>query len=139
LVRNENINNIKIKVMEESRMKKHVTIVGALQIGFSSLWLILAVVLFFIFNFARSQVGDDDTALRVLGFLSISLPLFIGVISLLGLISGIALLSYKGWGRIITIIVSALGCFNIPIGTLVGVYSIWVLMQDDTVKLFNHQ
>jgi hypothetical protein len=139
LVRNENINNIKIKVMEESRMKKHVTIVGALQIGFSSLWLILAVVLFFIFNFARSQVGDDDTALRVLGFLSISLPLFIGVISLLGLISGIALFSYKGWGRIITIIVSALGCFNIPIGTLVGVYSIWVLMQDDTVKLFNHQ
>ncbi|MGD0584053.1 MAG: hypothetical protein ABR974_14050 [Bacteroidales bacterium] len=125
--------------MEESRMKKHVTIVGALQIGFSSLWLILAVVLFFIFNFARSQVGDDETALKVLGFLSISLPLFIGVLSLLGLVSGIALLSYKGWGRIITIIVSALGCFNIPIGTLVGVYSIWVLMQDDTVKLFNHQ
>jgi len=120
-------------------MKKHVTIVGALQIGFSSLWLILAVVLFFIFNFARSQVGDDETALKVLGFLSISLPLFIGVLSLLGLVSGIALLSYKGWGRIITIIVSALGCFNIPIGTLVGVYSIWVLMQDDTVKLFNHQ
>jgi len=125
--------------MEESRMKKHVTIVGALQIGFSSLWLILAVVLYFIFTFARGQVGDDDTALKVLGFLSISLPVFLGVISLLGLISGIALLSYRGWARIITIIVSALGCFNIPIGTLVGVYTIWVLMQDDTVKLFDHK
>ncbi len=125
--------------MEESRMKKHVTIVGALQIGFSSLWLILAIVLFFIFNFARGQVGEDPTALKVLGFLAISLPAFIGLISLLGIVAGIALLSYKGWGRVVTIIVSALGCFNIPIGTLVGVYSIWVLMQDDTVKLFNNQ
>ncbi|HVN58334.1 MAG TPA: hypothetical protein VMT63_08570 [Bacteroidales bacterium] len=125
--------------MEESRMKKHVTIVGALQIGFSSLWLILAVVLYFIFNFARGQVGDDDTALKVLGFLSISLPLFIGLISVIGIASGIALLSYRSWGRILTIIVSAIGCFNIPIGTLVGVYSIWVLMQDDTVKLFEHK
>jgi hypothetical protein len=125
--------------MEESRMKKHVTIVGALQIGFSCLWLILAVVLYFIFNFARGQVGDDPTALKVLGFMSISLPLFIGLLSLLGLVAGIAVLSYKGWGRIITIIVSALGCFNIPIGTLVGVYSIWVLMQDDTVKLFEQK
>ncbi len=120
-------------------MKKHVTIVGALQIGFSSLWLIAAIVLYFVFNFARGQVGDDETALNVLGFLAIALPLFLGVISILGLVAGIAVLSYKGWGRIITIIVSALGCFNIPIGTLVGVYTIWVLMQDDTVKLFNNQ
>jgi hypothetical protein len=123
--------------MEESRMKKHVTIVGALQIGFSSLWLILSVVLFFIFSFARSQVGDDETAVRVLSFMAIVLPLFLGMISVLGLIAGIGVLSYKGWARIITIIVSALGCFNIPIGTLVGVYTIWVLMQDDTVKLFD--
>jgi hypothetical protein len=125
--------------MEESRMKKHVTIVGALQIGFSSLWLILSVVLYFIFNFARGQVGDDPTAVKVLSFMAISLPLFLGLISVLGLIAGIALLNYKGWARIITIIVSALGCLNIPIGTLVGVYTIWVLMQDDTVKLFDRQ
>ncbi len=125
--------------MEESRMKKHVTIVGALQIGFSSLWLILSIVLYFIFNFARGQAGDDPTAVKVLGFMAISLPLFLGMISLIGLAGGIGLLSYKGWGRIITIIVSAIGCFNIPIGTLVGVYSIWVLMQDDTVKMFDHQ
>jgi uncharacterized membrane protein len=124
--------------MEESRMKKHVTIVGALQIGFSSLWLIASIVLYFVFNFARGQVGDDETAVRVLSFMAFALPMFLGMISVIGLVAGIGVLSYKGWGRIITIIVSALGCFNIPIGTLVGVYSIWVLMQDDTVKLFNN-
>lgn len=125
--------------MEESKMKKHVTIVGALQIGFSTLWLIAAIVLFIVFNFARGFVNNDEVATKVLAFLGIALPVLIGVISVIGLIGGIALLSYRGWARILVIIVSALGCLNIPIGTLVGVYTIWVLMQDDTVKLFENQ
>ena len=120
-------------------MKKHVTIVGALQIGFSTLWLIAAIVLFIVFNFARGFVNNDEVATKVLAFLGIALPVLIGVISVIGLIGGIALLSYRGWARILVIIVSALGCLNIPIGTLVGVYTIWVLMQDDTVKLFENQ
>jgi len=122
--------------MEESRMKKHVTVVGALQIGFSILWLIGAIVIFFVFNFARGFVENDDVAGTVLKVMGIVLPVFLGTIATLGLVGGIALLSYKSWARILTIVVSALGCFNIPIGTLIGVYSIWVLMQDETVKLF---
>jgi hypothetical protein len=126
--------------MEDSKMKKHVTAVAAIQIGFSTLWLIGAVVLYFVLTFARSQVSvEEEMAVKVLTLLSMILPVFIGVIALIGLIGGIGLLSYKQWGRIMTIIVSALGCFNIPIGTLIGVYSIWVLMQDETVKLFQAQ
>lgn len=118
-------------------MKKHVTVVGAIEIGFSILWLLFAVAAFLALKFAKGMVGGDDIAIKVLGTVGIVVPLFLGVISILGLIGGIGLLSYRGWARIITIIISALGCFNIPIGTLIGVYSIWVLMQDDTVKLFN--
>jgi hypothetical protein len=124
--------------MEEvSKMKKHVTVVGALQIGFSTLWLIAAIVLLIVFNFAKGFVENDEVAVRVLGFLSYILPAFIGTIALLGLIGGIALLSYRSWARVLVIIISALGCLNIPIGTLVGVYTIWVLMQDETVKMFS--
>jgi hypothetical protein len=123
--------------MEDSKMKKHVTAVAAIQIGFSTLWLIGAVVLYFILTFARGQVPvDEEMGIKVLTLLATVLPVFIGVIALIGLIGGIGLLSYKQWGRIMTIIVSALGCFNIPIGTLIGAYSIWVLMQDETVKMF---
>jgi hypothetical protein len=56
--------------------------------------------------------------------------------STLGLVGGIGLLSYMSWARYLVIVVAALGCLNIPIGTLKGVYSLWVLLQDDTVKLF---
>lgn len=125
--------------MEELRMKKHVTLVGAIQIGFSILGLIGAFAVFFALSFARGQVGDDETAQMVLSFLSISLPLLIGVISTLGLVGGIGLLTYKPWARSIVIVVSALGCLNIPFGTLKGVYAIWVLMQNETIKLFNKE
>ena len=122
--------------MEDSKMKKHVTVVGAIQIGFAILGLLVAVTLFFVMSFARSQVGNDDTAQLVLGFLSVSLPILFGFLSTLGLVGGIGLLAYKSWARYLVMVVAALGCLNIPIGTLKGVYTLWVLLQDDTVKLF---
>ncbi len=125
--------------MEDSRMKKHVAVVGAIQIGFAILGLILAVVIFFVMSFARSQVGGDYTGEMVLGFLSVSLPILFGFLSTLGLVGGIGLLAYKSWARYLVMVVAALGCLNIPIGTLKGVYTLWVLLQDDTIKLFNNK
>jgi hypothetical protein len=122
--------------MEDSKMKKHVTVVGAIQIGFGALGLIGAVVVFFALNFARTQVGDDEVAGTVLRLISISLPVLIGFMSTLGLVGGIGLFTYQPWARYLVIVVSALGCLNIPIGTLKGVYALWVLLQDDTIKLF---
>jgi hypothetical protein len=123
--------------MDESKMKKHVTVVGAIQIGFSILGLIGALAVFFALNFARGQAEDDETGRMVLLFLSISLPLLIGFISTVGLVGGIGLLAYKPWARYLVIVVSALGCLNIPFGTVKGIYAFWVLLQDDTIKLFN--
>jgi hypothetical protein len=125
--------------MEDSKMKKHVAVVGAIQIGFAILGLILAVVIFFVMSFARSQVGGDETGEMVLGFLSISLPILFGFLSTLGLVGGIGLLAYKSWARYLVMVVAALGCLNIPIGTLKGVYTLWVLLQDETIKLFENK
>lgn len=122
--------------MEESKMKKHVTVVAAIQIGFGFLGLIGALAVFLALNFARTQVGDEEVAGPVLRLLSVSLPLLIGSISTLGLIGGIGLFTFRPWARYIVIVVSALGLLNIPIGTLKGVYFLWVLLQNDTIKLF---
>jgi hypothetical protein len=122
---------------ETNRMKKHVTVVGAIHIGFGFIGLIGALGAFFALNFAKGVVGNDEIPSMVLGFLSISVPLLIGFLSTLGLIGGIGLLSFQSWARYLVIIVAALGCLNIPIGTLKGVYSLWVLLQEDTIKLFN--
>jgi hypothetical protein len=97
----------------------------------------IAVAIFFALTFARGFVENDDAGQMVLGFLSISIPLLFGFISTLGLAGGIGLLAYRPWARYLIIVISAIGCVNIPFGTVKGVYSIWVLIQDESIKLFN--
>jgi len=123
--------------MEDSKMRKHVVVVGAIHIGFGFIGLIGAVAVFIALRFAKGFVGGEDIPQMVLGFLSLSLPLLIGFLSTLGLVGGIGLLSFQSWARYLIIVVAALGCLNIPIGTLKGVYSLWVLLQDETIRLFN--
>jgi hypothetical protein len=125
--------------MEDSKMKKHVTIVGAIHVGFGTLGLIAAFAAFFVLKFAKGFVANEEIPNMILGFLSVSVPILIGLMSTLGLVGGIGLLSMRPWSRILVIVVAALGCLNIPIGTLKGVYSIWVLMQDDTIKMFKEE
>jgi len=117
-------------------MKKHVIVVGAIHIGFGFLGLIMAAAIFVGLKFAKGMVGGDEIPTMILNFLSVSLPLLVGFLSTLGLIGGIGLISLQPWARYLIIVVAALGCLNIPIGTLKGVYSLWVLLQDETVKLF---
>ena len=124
--------------MEESnKMRKHVTVVGAIHIGFGFIGLIGALAAFFALNFARGVVGNEEIPAMVLRFLSVSVPLLIGFLSTLGLVGGIGLLSFQPWARYLVMVVAAIGCLNIPIGTLKGVYSLWVLLQDETMQLFN--
>jgi hypothetical protein len=125
--------------MEDSKMKKHVTIVGAIHIGFGILGLIGAAVVFFALNFAKGFVANEEVPTMVLSILAVSLPLLIGFMSTLGLVGGIGLLGFRSWARYLVIVVAALGCLNIPIGTLKGVYSLWVLLQDETIKLFENK
>ena len=120
-------------------MKKHVTVVGAIHIGFGILGLIAAVASFFVFTFLIGVVGNEDVPVMLFKILRICVPILVGFNSTLGLAGGIGLLSYQPWARYVVIVVAALGCLNIPIGTLKGVYSLWVLLQDDTVKLFEQK
>ena len=69
--------------MEDSKMKKHVTVVGAIHIGFGILGLIAAVAIFFALNFARGFVENEEVPNMVLKFLSVSLPLLVGFMSTL--------------------------------------------------------
>ncbi len=117
-------------------MKQHVSFVGAIHVGFGILGLLGALTVFIIFNFAQGFVVEEPLAEEILSFLGGTLSILIMFFASLGIIGGIGLFSYKPWARILVMIVSAINCLNIPIGTAKGVYSIWVLMQKETMELF---
>lgn len=128
--------------MEENMMKKHLTAVATIRIALSTLVLIGIMIAVTAFGFAMEFVPAEDLPKQVM-------PLIKGIfsfimiasasVSVLGIIAGIGLLNYKSWGRILMLVVSAFSLINIPIGTIVGVYSFWVLMQDETIRLFQEQ
>ena len=58
------------------------------------------------------------------------------LLSLPGIIAGIGLLKFRPWARILTIVLSALNLMNIPFGTILGVYGLWVMLSDEGSRLF---
>jgi hypothetical protein len=128
--------------MEENRMKKHVTAVAAIRIALHSLGLIGIIVASIAVRFAFDFIPQEEIPELVMPFLEgivFFLFVVVGLISVLGIIGAVGLLANKGWARILSIVVAAVCCLNIPIGTLSGVYTIWVLLQDETIAMFKKQ
>jgi len=121
---------------KQKNMKQHVSFVGALHIGFGLLGLAGALAIFFGFQFLYEFVQDEPMAEKVLSYVGNTLALIIIFFSSLGIIGGIGLFSFRPWARILVMIVSAMNCLNVPVGTAKGIYSIWVLMQPETIELF---
>ena len=49
----------------------------------------------------------------------------------------ISLIKRKEWGRIMVLVVSFFNLINFPLGTALGIYSIIILMKEETAKLFS--
>jgi len=117
-------------------MQKHITAVAALHIGFGILGIVVGLVLFALLSGVGMFIQDYE-AQFILWIVGVSLGAFLIIVSIPGVIAGIGLLKYKNWARILTLIISAIDLLNIPFGTALGIYSIWALVQEDTIQIFN--
>ena len=123
-------------------MDTHVKVVGVLYIAFSALALLGAFVLMVTVGGAAGIVGaaappeDAAIALPIIGITGLALVLLLVILGLPGLITGWGLLNYKPWARILGLILAVLNLFNIPLGTALGIYALWVLLNKDTERLF---
>jgi hypothetical protein len=117
-------------------MRQHVTVVAAMRIGFGALGLFLALVCFVAIT-GGGLISGDEEAIAITSIVGTVVAGFLVLLSLPGIIGGIGLLQGKPWARILVLILSVFDLFNIPIGTAIGVYTIWVLMQEETEELFS--
>ena len=119
-------------------MEKHINVIASLRIGFSILGILLGSVFFIVLYFVGDFV-DDHEAETVLTIIANVIMVLIIVLSIPGIIAGIGLFKRKEWARILTLILSVLDLFNVPIGTAIGAYSIWALVQPETAELFKNK
>lgn len=117
-------------------MKQHVTVVAALQIGFGILKVFIAALVFMIMM-AGGLISGDAEALAIITVVGLAVSAFLVLTALPGIVGGYGLLKGKNWARVLVIFLSVLDMIDFPIGTAVGVYSLWVLVNNETTEMFD--
>ena len=114
-------------------MKSHVQIVAGLNIAAGALYLLGAFALFAFFGLIGGVVAanGEPGAGGIIGAIAAFLSVFLVLLGLPSIIAGWGLFLGKGWARILTIVLAVLHLPNVPIGTALGVYSLWVLLSDE--------
>ena len=110
----------------QSRVAGHVRLLGILWLAISAFRLIPGFFLLTIFRHGFGFLPPDvpyflPGLLRMVGF-------FLLAGAVLGLVTAWGLLERQPWARMMAIV---LGCFNLmdmPFGTALGIYTLWVLL-----------
>jgi len=117
------------------KMEDHLKIIAYIRIGLGSLFLVVAIFLFSLF-IIPGIVPDNRKDLPILMAYGIVIALLPLVSAAWDLAGGIGLLKRKRWARILVLIGAIPELFLFPVGTTIGIYTIWILMQKETIQLF---
>lgn len=110
-----------------SRVQQHIRLLGILWLANSALNLVGGVALFIVANTIFGQYGPAHAPFFLHGLLSV-IAVAVGIKGLLGFAAGWGLLQRESWARMLTIVLSFLSLFNVPLGTALGIYGLWVLL-----------
>jgi len=130
-------------------MEKHLNVVAILNIVYRSLVIVWAFVLLALVAWFDDLIGElvqwgsinpNEVPMGVFDIVPLILVPIAGlmaIVSVAGILGAVGVLKKKEWGRILLLIVSFFNLLRIPLGTILGGYSIWVLLNDETIRIFN--
>jgi hypothetical protein len=104
---------------------------------FGAIGILIGLFLLVVIIFGGLISGDSE-AITITGIVGTTLCGFFLLLSVPEVIGGIGLLKRRGWAKILVLIISILDLVNIPIGTAIGIYAIWVLLNEKTALLFTN-
>jgi hypothetical protein len=122
-------------------MDTHVRVLGVLNIAIGAIGLIVAALMLIGVGGAAgiiSASADPDEAAVAIPILSIVgafVMLVLFAFSAPAIVTGIGLLYFKPWARVLGIVLSAIALLGFPWVTILGVYGLWVLFSKDTERL----
>lgn len=114
-------------------MRDHLKVLGWLYVVSGALVLLAAILFGTLFGVIGIAGGEEGGLF--IGGLGFFISLFIAMLGVPSLVCGWALLNYKPWARTLGIILSAVQVANVPLGTLLGGYGLWVLLNDESRRM----
>jgi len=114
-----------------SRVQEHVRLLAILWFALSALNALGGVVLIILANTLFLHLHDFGAPEAPTAFLN-PLLTFVGVFvvakAAAGFAAGYGLLQREPWARVLALILAFLGLINVPFGTALSVYTLWVLL-----------
>ncbi|MEO5922715.1 MAG: hypothetical protein ABIR70_02710 [Bryobacteraceae bacterium] len=105
----------------------HIRLLGILWIANGALYLVPALMILTVFGVAFLPGGLPSFVLSLIPIIGYAL-LFAGGISAA---VGWGLLMHQPWARTGAMIMAAINLLHIPIGTALGIYTLWALLPAD--------
>jgi hypothetical protein len=123
-----------VMVMQQraGRVLGHLHLLGIFWFAISAFNSIIAVVLYIIANTLLAPGGPAGAPSFLRPLLSVVAIIVLGG-SALGFTAGWGLMHREPWARVLALVLAFLVLFiNIPVGTAVGIYTMWVLMPKES-------
>ena len=115
-------------------MQQHVPILGWIYVVGHAIFLAAGFVVLLLIGLAPAT--SEPAPIWMLGVVGMAVGLLMVALALPGLLAGYGLLTRKPWGRMLAMAVGILGLVNFPLGTAIGVYTLWVLTQPAASEYF---
>src|ERR1700727_399918 len=109
------------------RVQEHLHLVGILWLSLSAFYVIGGMILLLMANTLLAPGGGAEAPFFVRPLLSV-VAIFVLVKALVGFIAGWGVTQREPWARTLVLVLSFVSLFNVPFGTAVGAYTMWVLL-----------
>jgi hypothetical protein len=109
-----------------SRIAGHIRLLGIFWLAMSAFRLLPGVALLVIFR-PEHHAFLHDVPLFVMDLLQTIGWIFVGA-ALIGIAAGWGLLERQPWARMLAIVLGCFSLLDLPFGTAIGIYTLWVLL-----------
>ncbi len=117
-------------------MKDHIKVVGILWVLFGAFWLCLASFALLVFLGVAMIPNVESIGPGLLRLIGVVVSAFLAAMGLPQIIGGLGLLARKEWARILVLVLAFIALLNVPFGTALGIYTMIVLFNPETVSMF---
>ena len=123
------------------RVQEHVRLLGLFWLAFSAFNTVGSVVLYVLANtlFVHlREFGAPEAPTAFLRPLLSVVAILLFAKAAIGFIAGWGLLQHEKWARILALVLAFVSLFtNIPFGTALGVYTMWVLLPSESEREYD--
>jgi hypothetical protein len=118
----------------EGRVNRHVRLLAVLWMAMGALRLVAAAGVYVLGNFIFVRLPIPFMPERFLGGLMTVVASFFLFKAILAFVAGWGLLEVQPWARTYTLVLGFLALLLPPVGTALGIYTLWVLLPEQSER-----